>query len=170
MFIMREHGVRLCSISIDVTHVYYEFFAHSSFFFHPFIDVLRQSIDVFLTLPQRPQPAIHRCFSSFHRYFHPIEFEPRARKPSIPGCMAAIPGSLAATPGPLSFAHAIFPPDGYRDLESALLFVGWKGRDLLLFVELGVRGGGTNPCGVGLDLSGSWQQGHSATYNAPPRI
>ena len=31
-------------------------------------------------------------------------------------------------------------------------------------------GGGTNPCGVGLDLSGSWQQGHSATYNAPPRI
>jgi hypothetical protein len=31
-------------------------------------------------------------------------------------------------------------------------------------------GGGTNPCDVGLDLSGSWQQGHSATYNAPSRI
>src|SRR5664279_1939312 len=32
------------------------------------------------------------------------------------------------------------------------------------------KGGGTNPCDVGLDLSGSWQQGHSATYNAPSRI
>src|SRR6185369_6187899 len=31
-------------------------------------------------------------------------------------------------------------------------------------------GGGTNPCDAGLDLSGSWQQGHSATYNAPSRI
>ena len=31
-------------------------------------------------------------------------------------------------------------------------------------------GGGTNPCDMGLDLSGSWQQGHSATYNAPSRI
>ena len=29
---------------------------------------------------------------------------------------------------------------------------------------------GTNPCDEGLDLSGSWQQGHSATYNAPSRI
>ena len=34
----------------------------------------------------------------------------------------------------------------------------------------GVEGGGTNPCDAGLDLSGSWQQGHSATYNAPSRI
>ena len=34
----------------------------------------------------------------------------------------------------------------------------------------GVDGGGTNPCDAGLDLSGSWQQGHSATYNAPSRI
>ena len=32
------------------------------------------------------------------------------------------------------------------------------------------EGGGTNPCDAGLDLSGSWQQGHSATYNAPSRI
>ena len=31
-------------------------------------------------------------------------------------------------------------------------------------------GGGTNLCDAGLDLSGSWQQGHSATYNAPSRI
>ena len=31
-------------------------------------------------------------------------------------------------------------------------------------------GGGTNRCGMGLNLSGSWQQGHSATYNTPPRI
>ena len=31
-------------------------------------------------------------------------------------------------------------------------------------------GGGTNPCDAGLDLSGSWQQGHSAAYNAPSRI
>ena len=39
---------------------------------------------------------------------------------------------------------------------------------------LGLRrqcvGGGTNLCDEGLDLSGSWQQGHSATYNAPSRI
>ncbi len=35
---------------------------------------------------------------------------------------------------------------------------------------MGVEGGGTNPCDAGLDLSGSWQQGHSATYNAPSRI
>ena len=34
----------------------------------------------------------------------------------------------------------------------------------------GGEGGGTNPCDAGLDLSGSWQQGHSATYNAPSRI
>ena len=34
----------------------------------------------------------------------------------------------------------------------------------------GVEGGGTNPCDAGLDLSGSWQQGHSATYNAPSRF
>ena len=34
----------------------------------------------------------------------------------------------------------------------------------------GSCGGGTNPCDMGLDLSGSWQQGHSATYNAPSRI
>lgn len=34
----------------------------------------------------------------------------------------------------------------------------------------GVLGGGTNLCDEGLDLSGSWQQGHSATYNAPSRI
>ena len=33
-----------------------------------------------------------------------------------------------------------------------------------------LMGGGTNLCDVGLDLSGSWQQGHSATYNAPSRI
>ena len=32
------------------------------------------------------------------------------------------------------------------------------------------EGGGTNLCDVGMDLSGSWQQGHSATYNAPSRI
>ena len=68
--------------------------------FHPFIDVLHQSIDVFPALPKHPQATIHRCFSTFHRYFHPIEFEPRAKKPSIPGCMAAIPGGLVAIPGP----------------------------------------------------------------------
>ena len=32
------------------------------------------------------------------------------------------------------------------------------------------EGGGTNPCDVGLDLSGSWQQGHSATYNTLSRF
>nr|DAD47201.1 TPA_asm: hypothetical protein HUJ06_017138 [Nelumbo nucifera] len=31
-------------------------------------------------------------------------------------------------------------------------------------------GGGTNRCDRGMNLSGSWQQGHSATYNTPSRI
>ena len=39
-----------------------------------------------------------------------------------------------------------------------------------LRLPVGVEGGGTNPCDAGLDLSGSWQQGHSATYNAPSRF
>ena len=30
--------------------------------------------------------------------------------------------------------------------------------------------GGTNRSDAGLNLSGSWQQGHSATYNTPSRI
>src|SRR5262249_42396489 len=30
--------------------------------------------------------------------------------------------------------------------------------------------GGTNRSDIGLNLSGSWQQGHSATYNTPSRI
>ena len=32
------------------------------------------------------------------------------------------------------------------------------------------EGGGTNRSDTGLNLSGSWQQGHSATYNTPSRI
>ena len=32
------------------------------------------------------------------------------------------------------------------------------------------RGGGTNRSDKGLNLSGSWQQGHSAAYNTPSRI
>jgi hypothetical protein len=34
----------------------------------------------------------------------------------------------------------------------------------------GWMGGGTNRSDTGLNLSGSWQQGHSATYNTPSRI
>lgn len=34
----------------------------------------------------------------------------------------------------------------------------------------GGKGGGTNRSDAGLNLSGSWQQGHSATYNTPSRI
>jgi hypothetical protein len=34
----------------------------------------------------------------------------------------------------------------------------------------GVGEGGTNRSDIGLNLSGSWQQGHSATYNTPSRI
>ena len=34
----------------------------------------------------------------------------------------------------------------------------------------GVEGRGTNRSDKGLNLSGSWQQGHSATYNTPSRI
>ena len=33
-----------------------------------------------------------------------------------------------------------------------------------------IGGGGTNRSDKGLNLSGSWQQGHSATYNTPSRI
>ena len=33
-----------------------------------------------------------------------------------------------------------------------------------------IRRGGTNRSDAGLNLSGSWQQGHSATYNTPSRI
>lgn len=33
-----------------------------------------------------------------------------------------------------------------------------------------MEGGGTNRSDAGLNLSGSWQQGHSATYNTPSRI
>jgi hypothetical protein len=32
------------------------------------------------------------------------------------------------------------------------------------------KGGGSNLSDKGLNLSGSWQQGHSATYNTPSRI
>ena len=48
--------------------------------------------------------------------------------------------------------------------------VGWFRRRPSLSPYRGGGGGGTNPCNVGLDLSGSWQQGHSATYNAPLRF
>ncbi len=34
----------------------------------------------------------------------------------------------------------------------------------------GLRGGGTNRSDKGLNLRGSWQQGHSAPYNTPSRI
>lgn len=36
--------------------------------------------------------------------------------------------------------------------------------------SMGREGGGTNRSDKGLNLSGSWQQGHSATYNTPSRI
>ena len=36
--------------------------------------------------------------------------------------------------------------------------------------KIGGGGGGTNRSDKGLNLSGSWQQGHSATYNTPSRI
>ena len=35
--------------------------------------------------------------------------------------------------------------------------------------EMEKEGGGTNRSDIGLNLSGSWQQGHSATYNTPSR-
>jgi hypothetical protein len=49
-------------------------------------------------------------------------------------------------------------------------FQRWAPRASEPSLRIGELGGGTNPCDVGLDLSGSWQQGHSATYNAPSRI
>ena len=42
------------------------------------------------------------------------------------------------------------------------------GRNFIFFIVW--RGGGTNRSDAGLNLSGSWQQGHSATYNTPSRI
>lgn len=36
--------------------------------------------------------------------------------------------------------------------------------------RLGLKWGGSNLSDKGLNLSGSWQQGHSATYNTPSRI
>lgn len=39
--------------------------------------------------------------------------------------------------------------------------VNWEG---------GRREGGTNRVDKGLNLRGSWQQGHSAPYNTPSRI
>ncbi|CAN6588396.1 unnamed protein product [Malus baccata var. baccata] len=44
--------------------------------------------------------------------------------------------------------------------------------DLTSRHEFGRKGGGTNRSDAGLNLSGSWQQGHSATYNTPrpPRL
>jgi hypothetical protein len=56
---------------------------------------------------------------------------------------------------------------GHRHLT---LRLGTFTRAVSLTRHGGVEGGGTNPCDAGLDLSGSWQQGHSATYNAPSRI
>lgn len=37
-------------------------------------------------------------------------------------------------------------------------------------IRRGEGGGGTNRSDKGLNLSGSWQQGHSAAYNTPSRI
>ena len=49
---------------------------------------------------------------------------------------------------------------------------GASGRNTAWFSEFGGGGdgGGTNRSDAGLNLSGSWQQGHSATYNTPSRI
>ena len=47
-----------------------------------------------------------------------------------------------------------------------------RGKELIFFLG-GVilrEEGGTNRSDTGLNLSGSWQQGHSATYNTPSRI
>ncbi|WZY99695.1 hypothetical protein YC2023_072024 [Brassica napus] len=41
---------------------------------------------------------------------------------------------------------------------------------VLVFGTCGWKGGGSNLSDKGLNLSGSWQQGHSATYNTPSRI
>lgn len=73
------------------------------------------------------------------------------------------------------------------DASAELLFLAQDALAELLFLTRGLGsatvtrtpsltssresgGGGTNPCDAGLDLSGSWQQGHSATYNAPSRF
>ena len=50
----------------------------------------------------------------------------------------------------------------------------WVGTWSWIVVDFGVGlmlwEGGTNLSDAGLNLSGSWQQGHSATYNTPSRI
>ena len=42
--------------------------------------------------------------------------------------------------------------------------------DLGKIMGLKLGGGGTNRRDIELNLSGSWQQGHSATYNTPSRF
>ena len=44
------------------------------------------------------------------------------------------------------------------------------GRDFVCCLFGGGGLGGANRSDIGLNLSGSWQQGHSATYNTPSRI
>lgn len=57
------------------------------------------------------------------------------------------------------------------DLRPRLASGKNPGRDGLGRGWRGVRAGSMpNPRGSGLDLSGSWRQGHSATYSAPSRI
>ncbi len=48
--------------------------------------------------------------------------------------------------------------------------VGWVASPSFRGKLNGNGGGGTNRSDAGLNLSGSWQQGHSATYNTPSRI
>jgi len=54
-----------------------------------------------------------------------------------------------------------------RELTSVTI---WKSKNASWGGTLMRGGGGTNLSDIGLNLSGSWQQGHSATYNTPSRI
>ena len=55
-------------------------------------------------------------------------------------------------------------------MQAMPLFLGCNLNEKKYMVVLDGLGGGSNRCDMGLNLSGSWQQGHSATYNTPSRI
>ena len=83
---------------------------------------------------------------------------PRSRKAAIVTCRRrAIPSSLGGLGG-------ICDPSPEKN-SSLKKFAA----SVRLWAP-GVGLGGTNLCDMGLNLSGSWQQGHSATYNTPSRI
>ena len=66
--------------------------------------------------------------------------------------------------------HAKAMPNARQGKYVKIQSVGWVASPSFGGKLNGKWGGGTNRSDAGLNLSGSWQQGHSATYNTPSRI